>query len=66
MKKPTLKEFTEQVREDERLEGAKLTQGHGLPDAIPFTDEEILKMWQDIQSEPKTGVNYHGEITSLT
>lgn len=67
MKRPTLQEFIKAWREKEATEGTKMQLVEGsLPAAHPLTDEDLKKMWQNIQHEPETGVEYHGEITSLT
>lgn len=66
MKKPTFKEFKEEIRKRERLEGNRLIAGNPMPNTAPLSDEEIQQMWDFIQEEPPTGLYYHGEITRLT
>lgn len=66
MKKPTFKEFTEEIRKQEALKGARMQSGNPMGSPVPFTYLEILQMWNDIQKEPPTGLYYLGEITELT
>lgn len=65
MKKPTFKEFAEEMRKIEKLEGERMKLDGELPAADPFTDEELLEMWKATQSEPPTGLDYGGEIRDL-
>ena len=66
MKRPTFKEFKEEIRIQEYLRGARLQAGDPMASPVPFSDEEIKQMWDKIQEEPPTGLYYLGEITRLT
>jgi hypothetical protein len=71
MKKPTFEEFKEAVYKAEAEKGTKqhIIEVGNISVIVPeepTTDVELLKMWAAIQSEPRTGVYYHGEITTLT
>jgi hypothetical protein len=71
MKKSNFQAFQEAMCKEQAKKGTKqhvITIGNTsviVPEE-PFTDAELLRMWTYIQSEPATGVYYHGEITKLT
>ncbi len=59
----TYKQFKQQIREKEALEGPRQIVVHGQITSVPFSEDEIKAMYESRTVEdPITGVNHFDEI----